>query len=646
MHTPTSRLKFQRGTRSFVLLLIALSWVGTRSEARASPAGLVAAYGFGEGSGGVASDASGNGNQGTIRGAAWTSGKFGNALSFDGATSLVTVNDSPSLDLTAMTLEAWVFPTALGGWRDVVYKVDDIYFLEGSSPAGRPGTGGTFSSPPLEAPGPLALSAWTHLAATYDGARLVLYVNGVAVASRAASAPIASSGGALSIGGDALYGQRFAGKIDEVRIYDRALSAAEVQADMSTPVGGTGGDTQAPTAPGALQAAAVSVNQIHLTWTASTDNVGVTGYSVERQGGGGSSFTPVGTTSGTTFDDAGLLSGTTYSYRVRASDAAGNLSPYSNIATAATPAASGGLVAAYGFNEGSGGVASDASGNGNQGTIQGAAWTSGKFGNALSFGGATSLVTVNDSPSLDLTAMTLEAWIFPTSLNGWMDVMFKVDDIYFLEGNSPSGHPATGGTFSKPPLEAPGVLALNAWTHLAATYDGARLILYVNGVAVASRAASAPIASSGGALSIGGDSLYGQHFAGKIDEVRIYDRALSAAEVQADMSTAVGGAGGGGSQALTAAGATFIRGDADESGSIELRDSIRILRCLFRGEGCPRCAGALDADGDGRFDIADPIFLLAWQFLGGREPPPPFPACGEGPRRDEIEGCEGFAPCR
>ena len=97
-------------------------------------------------------------------------------------------------------------------------------------------------------------------------------------------------------------------------------------------------DTQPPTAPSNLTATAVSGTQINLSWTASTDNVGVTGYLVERcQGTGCNSFAQIGTTAATTFNDTGLTANTSYSYRVRATDAAGNLSPYSNIASATTP---------------------------------------------------------------------------------------------------------------------------------------------------------------------------------------------------------------------------------------------------------------------------------------------------------------------
>src|SRR5882762_3118537 len=96
-------------------------------------------------------------------------------------------------------------------------------------------------------------------------------------------------------------------------------------------------DTTPPTAPTNLTASAASATQINLSWTASTDNVGVTGYMVERcTGAGCSNFVQISTPTGTTFNDTGLT--TSYSYRVRATDAAGNLSAYSNAASASTPA--------------------------------------------------------------------------------------------------------------------------------------------------------------------------------------------------------------------------------------------------------------------------------------------------------------------
>ncbi|MGE5527804.1 MAG: discoidin domain-containing protein [Patescibacteria group bacterium] len=102
---------------------------------------------------------------------------------------------------------------------------------------------------------------------------------------------------------------------------------------------GGGGDTETPTAPANLAATAVSSSQIDLTWTASTDNVGVTGYKVFRGG------VEIDTVAGTTYQDTGLTPNTTYSYYVKAFDAAGNVSPQSNTAQATTQTGGGANLA-------------------------------------------------------------------------------------------------------------------------------------------------------------------------------------------------------------------------------------------------------------------------------------------------------------
>ena len=135
-----------------------------------------------------------------------------------------------------------------------------------------------------------------------------------------------------------------------------------------------------------------------------------------------SGFTPAAgnriaqpTTAG--YVDTGLAAGTYY-YKVIAADANGNLSAPSAQASAvitATPPV--GLVAAYGFDEGSGTTVADSSGSGNGGTVSGATWAIGKFGTALSFDGVNDIVNVADSASLDLTTgMTIEAWVLPRAL--------------------------------------------------------------------------------------------------------------------------------------------------------------------------------------------------------------------------------------
>jgi hypothetical protein len=84
---------------------------------------------------------------------------------------------------------------------------------------------------------------------------------------------------------------------------------------------------------------------------------------------------------------------------------------------------------------------------------------------------------------------------------------------------------------------APSALGLSTWTHLAQTWDGSTLRLYIDGAEVATQPSPGTLITSTGQVRIGGSS--GQFFSGLIDEVRIYNRARTAAEIAADMVTAV-----------------------------------------------------------------------------------------------------------
>ena len=125
--------------------------------------------------GATVADASGSGNAGTVNGATRTAnGRFGGALSFDGVNDRVNVPHSASLALTnAMTLEAWVAPDVLGGWRTVLLKERAgglSYALYGSDDQGRPTVFGRAASEVgTTGAAALGLGAWTHIAGTYDG---------------------------------------------------------------------------------------------------------------------------------------------------------------------------------------------------------------------------------------------------------------------------------------------------------------------------------------------------------------------------------------------------------------------------------------------------------------------------------------------
>ena len=207
-----------------------------------------------------------------------------------------------------------------------------------------------------------------------------------------------------------------------------------------------------------------------------------------------------------------------------------------------------GLVAAYSFDEGAGSITTDVSGKNNSGTISNATWTaSGKYGGALTFNGSNALVVIPPSTSLNVTnAMTQEAWVYPTvSKASWSTVMHRETDAYYLHASCPDGAmlPASGATFNGTESYVAGAsaLPLNTWSHVASTYDGSSLKIYVNGVLSSTKTVSGSVQNNNNPLRIGGNYPYGQFFEGRIDDVRVYNRALSATEIQSSMNTALPG---------------------------------------------------------------------------------------------------------
>jgi hypothetical protein len=248
MTTPTETGRLRRARNCLVALAVAgtcLAGAATAQAQTQTPQGLVGAWAFEERSGDTVLDSSGRGNGGTIQGATRTSvGRFGRGLSFDGQDDWVTIVDSSSLDLTTgMTLEAWVKPAQVDQtWRSVVLKEQPnqlVYALYGSTDWSAPSVNvhNTIRDNGVIGPDPLPAGTWSHVTGTYDGTTARLYVNGAEVAAQDIAGPIKLSDGDVRIGGNAVWGEWFKGEIDEVRIYDRALSADEVAADMNKPIG-------------------------------------------------------------------------------------------------------------------------------------------------------------------------------------------------------------------------------------------------------------------------------------------------------------------------------------------------------------------------------------------------------------------------
>ncbi len=309
--------------------------------------GLLGYWTFDEDTGTIAHDISGNGNNGTVNGATWTAGKINSALSFNGSTTdVVTGNIGLG---NAFSISAWVnaaVTTQIGYGRIAETQYNDGFYLGVNASGvkykmivnGATGATGTCGAVYGCAEGGTVTSGWHLVTGAYDGTTARLYVDQTQVATETFKAP---AGVSLPLYIGRYFGSSgsgWNGGIDEVRVYNRALTSAEVSAIYNYV--GAPPDTTAPTTPGNVMAAGSSPSTINVTWTASTDNVGVVGYQVYRNG------TSIGTTAGLSYTDTGLASSTPYSYTVAAFDAEGNLSTQSTATNGTTLAPSISIVSA------------------------------------------------------------------------------------------------------------------------------------------------------------------------------------------------------------------------------------------------------------------------------------------------------------
>ena len=245
-----------------------------RSTQCRNPIGLAAAYAFEDGSGPTVSDASGNGNVATINGATWhNNGKYGGGMSFDGSNDWVMVDDINLVSLAdGLTLSAWVYPTNLSTWRTVVSKYESGQKLLGiwsSDSSGRP-TGELHTSGSLwsatQNASTLPLTSWSHLAMTYDGTTMKFYVNGQLVDSEVRSSTFTGWPNGVTIGRNESWGEYFAGRLDEVRVYHRVLAQSELQVDMTTPLCPASNATTVATVRDNFSSASYGNNNGSITW--------------------------------------------------------------------------------------------------------------------------------------------------------------------------------------------------------------------------------------------------------------------------------------------------------------------------------------------------------------------------------------------
>jgi Concanavalin A-like lectin/glucanases superfamily len=206
------------------------------------------------------------------------------------------------------------------------------------------------------------------------------------------------------------------------------------------------------------------------------------------------------------------------------------------------------LMAWWRLDEGAGTTAFDASANGNDATFQGApTWVAGQLGGALKFNGSSDYLAVPDSTSLDINGdqLSIAAWINPDAVNGARHIVRKVADtgtgaIYFLRVQDTTLRADIATADATVTALGQKVLPTNEWTHVAVVYDGTEVFFYVNGqedlpLTVASL--TGELTQSDNDLRIGRGEPAG-YFSGTIDDVRIYNNALTEDELASVMKGA------------------------------------------------------------------------------------------------------------
>ncbi len=198
-----------------------------------------------------------------------------------------------------------------------------------------------------------------------------------------------------------------------------------------------------------------------------------------------------------------------------------------------------GLAAYWKFDDGSGTIAMDSSGNGNTGILHGATWTnSGRVNGALHFNGINSWVEVPDSDSVDLSKnFTVACWIYPDVHAGNYNMLVSKHQPYINSDHSwywgIKNDVSTFVNWGNPEIRGTQDIPLNSWTHVAITYIDATMsfCFYNNGQLDRQMDADLSIRNTDKMLVIGSENGSTNFYDGLIDDVRIYNRALTSNEV-------------------------------------------------------------------------------------------------------------------
>jgi hypothetical protein len=532
-----------------LVLFSGLFYFGLLAVAEIPPSGEVAYWNFDEGVGDTVSDVIGNGNDGTIYGASWTTeGKFGNALSFDG-NDYVLVSDSSSLNpVNEITVELWAkSDTPYWNQNGMLLCKQYSYMLHPVLNTKKLrfyiySEGWHY----VEYSSAKDITQWHHYMGTFNGETLKIYEDGILMNSAEYVGDIDYSSDDLYIGKYDGYNRYFKGSIDDVVIYNQALNDEEVADTYGTWLRRAVAKDASGGGDGIQDRDQVIITFSHTTNGYSIDSSNIDTILALNNGhqwtdGNGSIESAIWSDSGNFFNnvltitlstdvsvptievgDTITLDGTiTDWYGVGIFDSIvlrgnfGEVSP--------------GIVANWKFDENTGLIAYDETVE-NDGAIYEATWITGKFNSALSFDGLYDYVEMQNSENLNIVGdMTLEAWVYPKDKSGWKGLVSKWGDSWAWAldqyGHRSAFH-IDGWRYANTSVPP------NTWSHLAVVFDAAAntVYFYYNGKPDGSYTSQTQVQGVEGNLTIG-QWANGNWFNGFMDEIAVYNRALSAEEI-------------------------------------------------------------------------------------------------------------------
>jgi len=486
------------------------------------------------------------GNNGTLHnGAGFASGEVGQAFSFNGTNQyMATTNEGMTNITNTFTMEFWAYPTAslaittegnsgISGTCCQRYAIFPSQSPNGSATAGAGVSVGTngisvFELAPNYMPSllvyPAPILGWTHVAVVYQNKQPTLYVNGVLVgvgqtSTRSAVYPSAE------LGGDPNGYGYYAGLLDEVSIYNLALSASEVQSIYNAGIAGMCKPEPEVSSISSTSGAAgnvISIQGTNLAAVAAVMFNGMPAQFVVQSSGRLIAYVPINATTGPLTLET-LNGGTVTASGSFAVAVPGCLPPPAGIAD---------------WWPGEGNALDLVTGN--IGTLAGGVtFAPGEVGEAFSFDGSSGYVSVPHSSIWDFGTndFTIEFWANFNSTSGaqafiacdngsgaqnkWILFYGYVgQSLTFLSGASAINI----GNFQFLPNTG-------QWYHIAVTRGGSAWIFYVDGVAIGTETETVTVPTMTAPLTIG-NAEGAFYFKGLMDEVSIYTRALSAIEVQ------------------------------------------------------------------------------------------------------------------